>query len=478
MSGPLSSSQDRHWAVVGGHALLVVHAVARHKLLFVLTWAGVVGMSLVLMAALPKTYDVQTTIQVSPTQVISALSGAAQQAPGTPSSAPGKYALETVLSRQNLIDLIRQTDLMEQWPKSRAPLPRLKDAIWRRMFPPPTPEDRLDSFVVLLEKRFWVNSDQTTITIGIVFPDPQLALQLVEAAQAKFLEAQQVAEISTIDDAIAILENRVSEAREALDQSAKKVEEARKGRATKLGRRPSPPSAATLSLDSLPGRRGSQLQVQVEGKQRALAALVEARKRRISELQARLEEQRAHYSETHPSVVDTRESLEALRQESPEIAALQEELAPLEAELQQRGLLSDVPLKAQRERQSAIDAAALQSFDPLEDQDPEINYAKTELRHAYIRYNGLRDRVQAARLELDSARAAFKYRYVVIRPAQRPRGPVSPKSLLVAIASVTAGLVLAAFGSAFVDLASRTFVEDWQVQQALGVPLLGTLPDL
>jgi hypothetical protein len=175
--------------------------------------------------------------------------------------------------------------------------------------------------------------------------------------------------------------------------------------------------------------------------------------------------------------VDTRESLEALRQESPQIVALQQELAPLEAELQQRGLLSDVPLKAQRERQSAIDATALGPFDPLEDQDPEINYAKTELNHAYARYNLLQDRVQAARLELDSARAAFKYRYVVIRPAQRPRGPVAPKTLLVVIASVIAGLVLAAFGPAFVDLASRTFVEDWQVEHALGVPLLGTLPD-
>jgi len=478
MSGPLPSSQDRHWAVVGGHARLVVHSIARHRLLFVLTWAGVVGMSLGLMTTLPKAYDVQTTIQVSPTQVMSALGGTAQPAPRTPSGASGTYALETVLSRQNLIDLIRQTDLVEQWPKSRAPLPRLKDAIWRRMFPAPTAEEQLDSFVKLLETRLWVNSDQTTVTIGIVFPDPQLALRLVEAAEAKFLEARQVAEISTIEDAIAILENRVSEAHEALDRSAKKLEEVRKARATKLGRRPSPLVAPTSGLDSPPSRRGSDLQLQVEAKQRALAGLVEARQRQISELQARLEEQRSVHSDTDPAVVETRESLEALRRESPQIAALQQELAPLETEMRQRGLLSEVPLKGKRERHSAIDATVLESFDPLEDRDPEISRAKTEHVLAYARYNGLRERTQAARLELDNARAAFKYRYVVIRPAQPPRRPVSPKSLLVAVASITAGLVLAAFGPAFIDLTSRTFVEDWQVEQALGVPLLGTLPDL
>jgi LPS O-antigen subunit length determinant protein (WzzB/FepE family) len=176
--------------------------------------------------------------------------------------------------------------------------------------------------------------------------------------------------------------------------------------------------------------------------------------------------------------VDTRETLEALqRQESPQIVALQEDLAPLEAELQQRGLLSDVPLKAQRERHSTPDATALGLFDPLEDQDPGIAYAKTQLRYVYARYNGLEERLQAAQLELESARAAFKYRYMVIKPAQPPRGPVAPKTPLVLIASVLAGLVLGAFGPTLVDLSSRTFLEDWQVEQTLGVPLLGTLPD-
>src|SRR4029453_2006223 len=172
MTRPPASHQDRHWAVVGGHALLVIHAISRHKLLFVLTWATVVGMSMALVATLPKTYEVQTTIQVSPTQVISGLSGVAQPAPGTKARTPGGSSLETILGRQNLIDLIRQTDLVEQWPKIRAPLPRLKAAIWSHLYPPPSPEDQVDGFVGLLQKRFWVTSDETTITIGILFPDP------------------------------------------------------------------------------------------------------------------------------------------------------------------------------------------------------------------------------------------------------------------------------------------------------------------
>jgi len=462
--------------LVGAHAVLVVHSIRRHKLLFALTWASVVGMSLGLVAALPKRYGVQTTIQVLPTQVISEFSGGSQPAPGAPSVPT--YASVTVLSRENLVALIRQTRLIERWPTIRAPLPRLKDAIWKRIFPEPTPKERLDTLVLILEKQLWVTSNETTVTIGINFPNADLGLELVEAAQKNFLRARQVQEISTLDEGIAILEKRTTEARQVLEQSVTKLEEARKGRAAKGGRRSSAPLSPVRSLDS-PSRRGSELQLQVQAKQRNLASMLDARQRRASELQARLEQFRSVYSETHPAVVETRESLEALqRQESPEIVALQQELAPMEAELQQRGLLSEIPLRAQRGRTSTIDATEVGPLDPLEDQDPEIEQAKAELHHAYAQYNGLEDRIQAARLELDSARAAFKYRYVVVHPAQRPRGPVSPKILLVASASVIAGLLLGAFGSAFIDLTSRTFFEDWQVEHTLGVPLLGTLPEL
>src|SRR5215470_10379760 len=136
MIRPPASRRGRHWALVGAHAVLVVHSIRRHKLLFALTWASVVGMSLGLVAALPKRYGVQTTIQVLPTQVISEFSGGSQPAPGAPSVPT--YASETVLSRENLVALIRQTRLIERWPTIRAPLPRLKDAIWKRIFPEPT----------------------------------------------------------------------------------------------------------------------------------------------------------------------------------------------------------------------------------------------------------------------------------------------------------------------------------------------------
>lgn len=468
----LAFSQDRHWALVGGLATLVVHSVRRHRVLFALVWIAVVGASLGLLELLPRTYSAQVTIQVSPVQVIAGVGGG----PGTAASTPGKYASEALLSHRNLVHLVETTDLMEQWARVEAPLPRLVNQLRERLHPL-GPEERLEGFVDLLEKRLWVESDAKTVTIGALLPDPDLALAMVESAQASFLVARQQEEIATVEEGIGILEGRILEAREALDRALDNLQLARDERRLRAGGRPLRLVGPVSMLESPAGRRGAELQHDLQTRQRELANLVEARRRRIAELEAKLEDLRAVYAETHPAVVDTRERLEEARRESPEISALQRTLAPLEAEVRQRGLLSDVPLRGARERSSPLEGA-FGSTDLQEERDPRISNAKAALLHAYGAYNGLQDRLQAVRLERDAARAAFKYRYVVMRPAQLPRGPVSPKPTLVALVSLVAGLVLAGFAPAFLDLASGRFVESWQVEQTLGVPLLGTLPEV
>jgi uncharacterized protein involved in exopolysaccharide biosynthesis len=459
-------------AAVGNHVLLVMHAIRRHRLLFASVWVVVVAASIGLMAALPKVYDVQTTIQVSPAYVISSLNARTRK-----SDAPGKNAAETVLRHENLVALVRQTGLVEQWPRTRAPLMKLKDAIWERVFPRPSEEDRVEGFAGLLEQRLYVLSDEATVTIGVRFPDSELAFRLVEAAQQNFLEARQVAEISSIGDAIAILENRTAQTREVLDETLKRLQDLRQQRATRLGRPVRPAEESPIVLESRRDKDRSQLLVRIQNRRQAIADLEEARRRRVLQLETQLEELKGSYSETHPAMRDLRQKLQTWREDSPQLAELRTGLLPLEAELRQRGLLSDVALKPSRAREVALRAAALDSNDVREDRNPDIDYAKSELRHALAHYQGMLDRIDAARLELDSAQAAFKYRYVVIRPPQRPRAPLRPRPLLVVLASLVAGLFLATISPALVDLSSRRLVEGWQVQHSLGLPLLGELRD-
>jgi uncharacterized protein involved in exopolysaccharide biosynthesis len=198
----------------------------------------------------------------------------------------------------------------------------------------------------------------------------------------------------------------------------------------------------------------------------------------VTELEARLEELRSLYSPSHPSVLDVQQSLETMRSDSPQLLALKRELAPLEAELKERGLAPDAPLRTARIREGGAAALAAEAEDPREAEDPDIEYAKSELRHAVLRYNGLLDRIEAARLEQESAQAAFKYRYTIIRPAQKPRGPIKPKPALIIPASIVAGLFLGIIATSLIDLWSRKLVEPWQVEHTLGIPLLGEIRGL
>jgi capsular polysaccharide biosynthesis protein len=73
---------------------------------------------------------------------------------------------------------------------------------------------------------------------------------------------------------------------------------------------------------------------------------------------------------------------------------------------------------------------------------------------------------------METARAAFKYRYVVITPARIPKDAAKPKVPLM----IAGGIILAALVTIFVaimmDFGGGRVIEPWQVDRQLGVPVL------
>jgi uncharacterized protein involved in exopolysaccharide biosynthesis len=452
------------WAIFGWYALLLVHAVRRHLVLLFVLWLGVVAASMGLMALLPKTYEVETTLQVLRPN---GLSGGSSE-----TDSQTKQAALSVITRDNLVALIRQTDFIENWPLHRAPLLKVKDVLWARLFRKPTEEEKLDGFVGLLEKQLWVTPGDGTVTIGVHLSDSALALRLVETALQNFLTARHNAEISSIGEVISILEQRTALAHETLDQSLQKLQDLRILRARRLGR--SVQSTSVPAIASLPDPETEQLLVQLKSKRLAIADLEDFHRRRVAELEARLQEAKSKYSSTHPAVGDAELALEGGRPESAQVAALRREVVPLEAELKQRGFNTAAALKNGHNREMSLQQT-LEAEDPREDEDPDIDFAKSQVRHALGHYNDMLDRTAAARLEQDRAGAAFKYRYVVLWPAQKPIGPYKPKPVQVLIGSLVAGLFLAVLGVTLVDVASKKLVEPWQVEHSLALLTLGTV---
>ncbi len=97
------------------------------------------------------------------------------------------------------------------------------------------------------------------------------------------------------------------------------------------------------------------------------------------------------------------------------------------------------------------------------------------MQNASAKYGEMLSRIEAANIELEVAKASFKYQYTVVRPAELPRKPSKPNVVLILLATVfCAGLFTVLIPGA-ADLLGGRFVEEWQLERKLGLPLLGQL---
>lgn len=466
------------YAKIRDQLVYLLHSVRRHKLLLVGVCATVLALSATALLVLPKTFRAQTKLLAQRNQVMASIGNPGRSMPGE-FDAPTRAAAETILNHDNLLSLIRQTNLLVRWDETRAPLVRFKD--WLLALPrggrQRPEEERVEALVYLLEKKIAVETGEGTVTISVEWNDAQLAYRLVEAAQQNFLEARHVSEISTIAESISILESHAAAVAEQINADIEEVQRAREARQNK-GKAVEPAQPVVRrpqSQDLL------QMRLMLIAKRRAIADLEEFRRKRLAELQADLARQKAIYSDQHPLVQDAQQTVDALLKDSPQIEALRREDKELAQEYQRRGGKLDSleregsAVGALQRVESGDAQRALAVTQPDEPDDPSLTALRSRLQFALQKYNGLTDRIDSAHLELDTARAAFKYRYSVIRPAQVPKVPEKLKPGSVLFAGLVAGLVLGLLASVATDLASGLILEPWQIERSLGIPLLATV---
>src|SRR5712692_5403295 len=152
---------------------------------------------------------------------------------------------------------------------------------------------------------------------------------------------------------------------------------------------------------------------------------------------------------------DVERSIDSRRAESPQVYARWQEERDLRRQLagfsdDAAGASSSAP---------TIPADLFRGLGPLE--DSSVEYARAQLRYTAQEYAAMRDRIDHARIDLDTARAAFKYRYSVVTPPQVPRGPIKPKAPLVMAAALLAGLFLALFATTLSDFRAGVVLKRW-----------------
>jgi uncharacterized protein involved in exopolysaccharide biosynthesis len=447
----------------------VLHSVRRRKLLAGSVALLTVGATLGILSVMPRTYRVEAQLLAQRNTVMPSLGNPKRTVPIEDS--PTRAAAETVLRRDNLLSLMKQTDLMNHWLQNRGWLFRLKDRLVD-LISAPTEEEKTIGMVEFLESRLTVKAVDPTVTISLEWPDAQLAYRLVDSALQNFLEQRHSTEVSTIAETISILEGHAANLKEAIDAEMEDV----RPQGTVPSAAPGAPSTAPRRdvVSEANKAELAEVKVMLDAKRKATNELEDFRRRRLTDLQAQLAQQRAIYADAHPAIVTLLQSISALQEPSPQLQALTKEEKDLQAEYDR--------LSARRAEGSAAVAKARRESAPVvrsgdkRAEDLNADYARTRLRFAMEKYDVLLERIESARIELDTARAAFKYRYGIIRPPTFPRRPEKPKVPLVIAAGVIAALALGTLAAALADLLSGKILEPWQMSRGLGLPVLGQIP--
>jgi len=445
----------------------VRRSLARRRWLSMAVATTVLGVTAGLYMVWPRDWQIEGTLLAQRNTVMPAL-GNPNRAVPLEADNPTRAASETVLRRDNLLSLIRQTDLVRQWRQSRSWPFRLKDTLQDR-FRPASEEERLLSLVGYLESQLTVTTTETTVNIRIDWPDARTGYRLVDTAMQNFLEERHAMEVSTIAETITILEGHAAQLKETIDGM---VEELKQNR--------SPPAGAPRADVPVAPRRdpaqetlraeAAEVRVRLEGKRRAIAELEEFRRHRLAELQTELAQQRAVYADAHPAVARVLQSISALQEDSPQLAALRKDEQELMNQLAKMGV--DRPEASRPGGGSAV------RRQPAAGRAEEVSaeYTRTRLRFALEKYDGLVERIEGAKIELDTARAAFKYRYSVVRPPTIPWTPAKPRPLTFLVAGLLAAFGLATLVAALVDVRAGRVLEHWQISRLLELPVIGQLP--
>lgn len=481
---------DTRWVrhVVG----FIARGVGRHRGLAGGTFVVVAALGVLAAVLMPRTYHAESKLLANQNQIIRALGNPRSS---LPNEDPTRAAREIVFARDNLVTLIKQTNLMKHWAETRPAVLKVRDTLVQIVAGTPTEDEKIDAMVGTLEKYLKVGTDQQTVTISIDWPDAQMAYLLVETAQQNFLETRHVTEMTAISEALSILEMHAAQVQKNVDDALHELERVRelrrKGQLTLSGAAPgvevppapavAPPAPSPAEPRVDPARAATeqelgQLKFLLNSKRRALADLEDFRSRRLSELTAQLQEQKVQYADQHPIVLDTLSRIEAVKQDSPQMTAVKGDIEGLIQEYKRKGGTNpDALVEASKPRattrRSGPPGATLLTNAELSD-DPLVEFARNSLRVASAKYEELLMRIDSARIEQDTARAAFKYRYSVIRPASVPKKPLKPNVPVLVLVALVAALVLASVVGGLKDFSSGRLVEPWQVERALGLTVL------
>ena len=447
----------------------------------------VIGLALggALFVLYPRSYSTDVKILAQRNLVLTALGNPNRTVPREADN-PTKNVGDAILQHDNLVGLIKQVNLVDRWESTRPTVLRWKDKISQRLSGPQTEEERMRSMEGVLEKKLTVTSDDTTITITAEWSDPRMAYDIASAVEKNFIDARYDAEISVINDAIEILQQHATEEKDRFDTARNDFESVQgklpkalptTGNATSRPRAAAPKPTAAGSATTQPTVDPALIQ-SLQDKRTEIQQVENQRAGRVAELNKQLSDALVQYRPEHPTVVAIKQKLQDAQAESGELGRLRgEEKALIEKlSLNAPPLATAIAAASSTPSAAATIAALTNSSSPMIiEEDPAVTVSRMKLQQAAQKYADLETRIDGAKIELDIAKTAHKYRFSIVRPAEVSKRPHKPNPIVLFGGVVFLVLFISFGGVVLRERRKGIIVERWQVERKLKLPVLGEL---
>jgi hypothetical protein len=459
-NGPSTDDESFDFQSLKETATFIVRAPLRRKKLAAAIGALVMVVGVALATRWKPTYESQASILVQRNVTLPNFADSSHGTQGGDFD-PVAGASESVKAHANLLSIASQTHLTTRFPLSSA-------AHASEM----SEDDKLEIMAKLVDSRLMVATDGGIVSFAATWTDPQTAYDLVSAAVHNFLDARNGAEVSIILDAISLLEEHAQTEREGIDLAMDDFLRMKDGWKPPVVAGPPVPGMVRPRMDGV--APDPELARRIEEKKQQIREAEDERRRQLGELKTQMAGLLGTFTPSYPPVIALQRKIDALSEDPANLVALKNA---------ERSLLSELSAKAAARSPRPVfpgmvvpaphGAPAPASKQDLEISDPESAMALSRLQNRIHKYEEYMDQISAAKLQLDLARSAFRYRYTMHQPPELPTAPRHSVRTIAGWGSAFVALLLMVGVTAALDLASGLFLHPWQVRRKLSLPVLG-----
>jgi uncharacterized protein involved in exopolysaccharide biosynthesis len=461
-----------------GLALLVGYvgrAVLRRKLVAATTFFGTVV--LVVLAALwmPRTYRVEARILTNNTDLEEIVNPTRFQS----NDPMTKNVVERFLARENMLGLVVDANLEKAWDEQRGVIGEAKDAIRTALFGPIAQKDKEEALYEIAKRKVHLFLEGDIVVCRAEWTDAKTTLTLAQVCEKRFLAMQRERELSQKRESVALLERNVESSQKDLDASYATLEKTIQGKGASVAQLKAVRQRRASAGGGGAGgaSKGSLAEVErlkeIRDEKKAVIGDIE-RNHRATVVQASgaLVKLRETLGPDHPDLKQAARVVEEESRPPPELLKLKSEVAQLEAQIDRLSSRGDPP----KERGTIVEEVVAVPEGPKDiKDDPEVERMMTNITVAEQGHWELLDRLATAKIEVQTAEAAFAYRYITVYPPLLPKKAVSPNVGGLVGAGVLAAFVLAFLLAIAADVLAMRVMETWQIERFLGLPVLGEI---